>query len=516
MTEITRRDFLKLSAGLAATAAALAACKPVGAPTEVIAAPTGIPPTAPPTAIPASTAIPTPTAVPLSEETLIARTLRRIMFSPQANDYARAKQMGLGKFIDEMLAQPQSDDPAVAPKLKDLPTLTLSAPDLVEYDVDGKRGKPAQELTRATVLRSVYSSYQLYELMTDFWTNHFNIYIGKNLDRVLKTVDDRDVIRKYALDKFSNILSASAHSAAMMIYLDNADSTKNKPNENYAREILELHTLGVDGGYTQQDVQELARVLTGWSVAGRKDAKPGEFQYRQAIHDTGTKTILGKKYENNGQKEGEDVLAALAKHRSTINYISTKLVRRFVADTPPQTLVAKVAKNFSESDGSIPSVMKMILTSDEFRASLGGKFKRPYEFIISALRVTNAQVDPGTQIGSYLNQMGQPLFQWQTPDGYPDEAPAWATTNGMLSRWNFAIALCSGNIKEAKIDLVPFTKDATTIEAAIDVLSMAFLGEKIPDEGKAIMVKFAGNSNVKTATPMLAALIIGSPYFQYR
>ena len=508
MTNLTRRDFLKLSSGLAATAAALAACKPLGAPTDS-PPPTVAPPTAPPIAIP------TPTTVPISEQT-IARTLRRLMFAPKPEDYARAKQIGLEKFVDEMLAQPAGDDPNVASKIKGFATLTLSPTELVEYDVDGKRAIPGQELMKATTLRSIYSPYQLYEIMVDFWTNHFNIYIRKNLTAALKTADDRDVVRKYALGKFYDMLSASAHSPAMMIYLDNFESTKNKPNENYARELLELHTLGVDGGYTQQDVQELARVLTGWSVGNKRSAKPGDFEYRQNIHDTGAKSIFGKKYENNGQQEGELVLQALAKHRSTANYVATKLVRRFVADTPPAALIARAAKTFTDSDGDIPKVMKTIVTSDEFRASLGQKFKRPYELIVSALRVTNAQVDPGNALNNYLNQMGQPLFQWGTPDGYPDEAPAWATTGGMLTRWNFALALCNNTIREAKVDLTPLTKDATTIDAAIDSLSMAFLGEKLPNEGKQILLKFGGSSNVKTATPMLAALIIGSPYFQYR
>lgn len=240
MTNLTRRDFLKLSSGLAATAAALAACKPLGAPTDS-PPPTVAPPTAPPIAIP------TPTTVPISEQT-IARTLRRLMFAPKPEDYARAKQIGLEKFVDEMLAQPAGDDPNVASKIKGFATLTLSPTELVEYDVDGKRAIPGQELMKATTLRSIYSPYQLYEIMVDFWTNHFNIYIRKNLTAALKTADDRDVVRKYALGKFYDMLSASAHSPAMMIYLDNFESTKNKPNENYARELLELHTLGVDGG----------------------------------------------------------------------------------------------------------------------------------------------------------------------------------------------------------------------------------------------------------------------------
>ena len=511
MTPITRRDFLKLSGGLAATAAALAACKPLGVFPDTTAVPSAVtPPALSPTAIPA------PTAIPLSTEQTIARTLRRLMFAPKLEDYARAKQSGLEKFVDELLTQPNSDDPDVASKLKGLTTLSLSPSDLVEFDQNDKRAKPAQELARATVLRSTYSRYQLYEMMVDFWTNHFNIYIRKNLTAVLKTVDDRDVARKYALGKFYNIVSASAHSPAMLIYLDNFDSSKNKPNENYARELLELHTLGVDGGYTQQDVQELARVLTGWGVAGRRAAQPGNFEYRQAIHDSGSKTVLGKKYESNGQQEGEAVLQALAKHRSTAHYASSKLVRRFVADSPPPALVAQAAKTFTDSDGDISKVMKTIVLSDEFRASLGQKFKRPYDFMISALRVTNAQTEPGNVLNNYLNQMGQPLFQWGTPDGYPDEAAAWATTNGMLTRWNFALALCNNSIREAKVDLPALAKDATTIEALVDSLSIAFLGEKLPDDGKQILMKFGGSLSVKTATPMLAALILGSPYFQYR
>jgi uncharacterized protein (DUF1800 family) len=392
-------------------------------------------------------------------------------------------------------------------------TLNLSPADLAAVT---PLNKPALELSQAAVLRAAYSRRQLNELMVDFWSNHFNIYLGKDTDRFLKTVDDREVIRPNALGIFHDLLSASMHSPAMLIYLDNAHSTRDLPNENYAREIMELHTLSVNGGYSQSDVTEVGRALTGWTVQGLKGAQPGDFIFAPRIHDDGEKHILSQVLPaGHGIQDGEMVADILANHPATANFISTKLVRRFVSDDPPPALVARAAAAFTASHGDIAVVMAAILHSDEFRSNFGQKFKRPLEFVVSAIRSTNARLTPGPQTINLLARLGQPLFRWESPNGFPDSAGAWASTSGMLNRWNFGLALAFNTLKEAPVALATLAQPGDP-SSMVDALSGALIGEPVPDQAKTILVNIAASTTPEQAIPALTALLIGSPFFQYR
>ncbi len=323
------------------------------------------------------------------------------------------------------------------------------------------------ELMQGKLLRATYSERQLLEVMTDFWFNHFNIYLGKGADRYLVTSYERDVIRANALGKFRDLLMATAKSPAMLWYLDNwqsvgpnskaAGRNKNgKPNqglnENYAREVMELHTLGVNGGYTQNDVTELARVLTGWTLEEPREG--GGFVFREARHEPGDKVVLGRVFHENGQQEGEAALAMLAAHPSTAHFICTKLAQRFVSDTPPAALVERMAHTFLSSDGDIRQVLTTMLHSPEFwqRQYFRAKVKTPLEFTVSALRATNADVTKVQPVTDALNRLGMPLYGAQPPTGYSMKAESWVNSGALLNRLNFALALGNGRLGGIKLD----------------------------------------------------------------
>jgi len=342
------------------------------------------------------------------------------------------------------------------------------------------------ELSEQKILRAVYSERQLQEVLTDFWFNHFNVDARKNRDRFLLTEYERDAIRPYVLGKFRDLLGATAKSPAMLFYLDNwisADPNgphpvvtpariargpfggrvvvpgmvrqppqgKNAPkglNENYGRELMELHTLGVDGGYTQKDVTEVARAFTGWTIENPRQG--GGFVFNPRLHDMGQKIVLGHVIAAGGdQSDGERVLDLLASHPSTARFIATKLVRRFVSDTPPPALVDRAAARFLATTGDLREVMHTILTSKEFRApdAYAAKVKSPFEFVVSAVRALGAEVDDATPLVGRLRQLGMPLYQCQPPTGYKDTADAWINTGALVARMNFAVALTEGKVR---------------------------------------------------------------------
>ncbi|HEX7587459.1 MAG TPA: DUF1800 domain-containing protein, partial [Anaerolineae bacterium] len=357
--------------------------------------------------------------------------LNRVSFGPRPGDFERVQAMGIDAYIDEQLHPETLDDSALDQKIAAAyPTLGMSAAELIQNYPQSKKAAnnqsaapktipliaglglapgtktPAQvvaELQEATMMRAVYSKRQLHQVLVDFWSDHFNIYANKNADRWLKTVDDREVIRKFALGKFKDLLQASASSPAMIEYLDNRENVKGNANENYAREIMELHTLGVDGGYTQKDVQELARAFTGWTIQGPKrpgllggagQGGQGTFLFDAKQHDDGAKRVLGVDLPaNGGIEDARRIIDVLAHHTSTARFISTKLVRHFVSDTPPDALVERAAQTFTQSDGDIRAVLGTILHSDEFKTSFAQKIKRPLDLIVSALRAMDAQLD---------------------------------------------------------------------------------------------------------------------------
>jgi len=505
---LSRPDFFKTS-GIFAAATALAACQPSTEVTEQ---------TFPTLAsVPDSSPAPQPGET-LEDDALLRHTLKRISFGVTAAMLERARSIGLDAYIEEQLSPEKHDNAALEKQISSsFETLSMTSKERFELE---KYAQPVFELIGATLLRQWRSESQLYEVMADFWTNHFNIYLAKNPCRVLKADDDRDVIRAHTFGKFGEILTASAHSPAMLTYLDQATSTRRAPNENYARELLELHTVGVDGGYTHEDIVELARVLTGWSVTSFRDKfqEQGQFTFRARAHDDGQKQVMGMLVPaGGGEEDSEMVLDMLAEHPMTAKFISTKLARRFVVDDPPVSLVEKLSQTFTDTQGDTKEMLRVLLKSDEFKASAGQKIKRPLEFFISALRVTGAEIRRTPRaLTEHLRNMGQVPFSWSPPTGFPDYADWWTTTSGMLNRWNFALLLTGGMVQGVELDLNALTTDAASAEDVVDVLSIRFLGEKLPDNAHDILVDYASSTPLDKVLPEISGLILGSPHFQVR
>jgi len=432
------------------------------------------------------------------------------------------------------------------------------------------------ELSQAKLLRAIYSERQLDEVMADFWFNHFNVFVNKGADRYLMTSYEREVIRPHALGKFEDLLVATAKSPAMLFYLDNwlsvgpdsdlargiprvrprrgpmynarrfppgypppfppppprAQKPKNKErrglNENYGRELMELHTLGVNGGYSQADVTEVARVFTGWTI--EQPRKGGGFKFEERLHEPGTKIVLGHKIKENGEKEGAEVLHLLAHHPSTARFISTKLAMRFVSDDPPSALVDRMAETFLKKDGDIREVLRTTFRSPEFWApeAYRAKVKTPLEFVASAVRATGADVRDAAPLVRTLTTLGMPLYAMQPPTGYSMKADAWVNSSALLGRMNFALAL--GNSKLKGIDFAPdrVLAGASPADAQgmLAALENALLGGDVSKQTHDTILKQLDDPEIvkrkldDPATPPsigpIAGLILGSPEFQRR
>lgn len=500
---VSRRDFIRIS-GLGGTLAALAACSPLrtSKTSEIgVAA--------------------VPTAAPiLDQEGLILHTLRRLTFGPTAGELDTANRIGLESWLEQQLAVDSSDAPEVEDRLAELETLKMSP---IELRALQKNGRVARELGASAVVRQIYSPNQLFEVMVDFWTNHFNIFAYSPPELFLKGMDDREVIRSNALGNFPDMLAASAHSPAMLVYLDNAHSREPSPNENYAREILELHTLGVDGGYTYADIQAVARAFTGWSVGGfqRNTDQAVRFAYLPDWHDNDPKTVLGQKLPG-GNGDGDRVLEILAEHPSTARFIATKLSQRFVSDDPSDSLIAQVSETYVQTEGDIPAMLRTIVYSDEFAASAGLKLKRPLDFVVSAIRVTGADGRLDRILRFSLEALGQVPFGWPAPDGYPDYASAWTNTNQSLYRWNLALSLGSSALPGISTDLSGQFGNHSPIPILVDDLSQALLGAQLPSDAREILIRFGESledlSLAQEFDPpsLIAGLILSTPHFQIR
>jgi uncharacterized protein (DUF1800 family) len=485
-TALSRRAFLRL-AGLAAAGSALAisssACAPLyarlgGAPE---AAPGG---PAPP----------------------LPALLRRLTFGPRRAERARAAEIGLAGWIEEQLDPEALDDAAVEWRLRGLDSLGLRANELAEWhwaDVIG-------QLKQATTLRRVYSRRQLYEVMVAFWSDHFNITTEKGDGWFLKTVDDREVIRPHALGRFRDLLWASAHSPAMLVYLDNQANRAGAPNENYARELLELHTLGVDGGYSQRDVMELARCLTGWTV--REHFWRGEFDFDADQHDSGTKEVLGLRIAPAGQAEAEQLLEHLAVHPATAGFVCAKLVRRFAGEQAPEDLAERAAATFLNTGGDIRAVLRTILLDGLARLPvLPAKFRRPNRLLTAALRQLDAETDGGPALQQQLAALGEPLFAWPTPDGAPDRDDAWRFN--LLPRWQFAVALARGEMDGTALDV----GDPGDPDATADALAERLYGEPLPAPARDELIALLRRNGAaaEDLPAVLAAAFVAAPAFQW-
>jgi uncharacterized protein (DUF1800 family) len=408
------------------------------------------------------------------------------------------------------------------------------------------------ELIQSKLLRATYSERQLQEVMTDFWFNHFNVFIGKSADRYLLTSYERDVIRPHAMGKFEDLLVATAKSPAMLFYLDNwlsvgansdiangigktkrknksapvkqAKGKRNGLNENYGRELMELHTLGVNGGYSQKDVTEVARVFTGWTLKQPKDGEA--FSFEQRMHEPGEKKVLGHRIKSNGEKEGLEVLHILAHHPSTAKFVCGKLAMRFVSDNPPHALVDAMTRTFLKKDGDIREVLKTMLRSEEFwsESNYRAKVKTPLEFVVSALRASDAQVLDASDIARQLQILGMPVYGMQPPTGYSMKADAWVNSAALLGRMNFALALTAGRLKGTEVgSSEPVSTDS---DALLAVLESSLLSGDISLQTHATLAarlqdpKISGRTLDDPARPpnvsTMAGLILGSPEFQRR
>jgi uncharacterized protein (DUF1800 family) len=384
-----------------------------------------------------------------------------------------------------------------------------------------------QDLFANKLYRAVYSDRQLEEVLTDFWYNHFNVFLDKGQQRYMAVSYEREAIRPNVLGKFSNLLLATAQSPAMLFYLDNAESVgpdapgnrnpnpkakKRGLNENYGRELMELHTLGVDGGYTQQDVTNVARSFTGWTIKpGRGN---GGFFYNDRLHDKGEKVVLGVTIPaGGGMEDGMKVLDILAHHPSTAKFISKSLAIRFVSDDPPPALIDRMAATFTATDGDLRQVMKAMFTAPEFwsRAAYRAKVKTPLEMVVSALRASNSEVNFPFQIVQQLNQLGQPLYRKQEPTGYSNRSSDWVSTSSLLGRMNFALALTNNKLPGVKVDLSTLPQ-GDPLKAA-----RALLLTDVSPEAQAVITQgLADQSGKIPPAALVAGLTLGSPDFQRR
>jgi len=517
--------------------------------------------------------------------------LDRFAFGPAPGDLERVTRMGAGAWVAEQLEPGRLALPTwLADQLATLRTPGRTQRELVQGYRDAQReARLAKQAETATpdgtqpldpaagerrrqaaaiayeagaerLLQALASPRQLQEVLVDFWFNHFNVFQGKGLDRVLVESYEREAIRPHVLGRFRAMLGATAKHPAMLFYLDNWLSVapgfqpgrRKGPggagkasglNENYARELMELHTLGVDGGYTQQDVTELARILTGWtmpperprrrrfgdamdtSASGQGDSI---FVFDARRHDDGGKTWLGRRIAPGGQLEGEHALDVLARHPSTARHLATKLARRFVADVPPPALVDRLAQRFLATDGDLREVMQALADSPEFRDPRPTKFKTPYQYVLSAVRATGITTTNVRPLIAQLAQLGQPLYGCQTPDGWHDTEADWLNPAAITQRVNFATALASGRLPLQRAD-DPDMQAGNALKAMERQADRAINGSQ-PVEGATSPVDAAtllatlgpaisGKTRraVEEAPPPLrAALVLGSPDFMRR
>jgi uncharacterized protein (DUF1800 family) len=566
----------------------------------------------------------------LTEREAAAHLLNRFAYGPRPGDVDAVVRMGLERWFERQLAADIPEGP-LEQDLRRLPALRMSTAEILEtyppagivlaealqagvipqgtgrkdlkdedreelrdkvYDFARERGYRAQkellgQLMTAKLARAVESNNQLAEVVTDFWFNHFNVSLTDNQTRSYLLPYERDAIRPNALGRFRDLLEATAKSPAMLLYLDNAQSSaaaeatttlerrmrRNPPeivgrmrpkglNENYARELLELHTLGVDGGYTQKDVVEVARAFTGWSVmppgrmremtesrlartrrvGGLGFHREGEFLFRADQHDAGANTVLGAQLPaGRGMEDGEAVLDLLAKNPATARHLAAKLAVRFVSDAPPKVLVDRLADIYLKTGSDVRRMLAAIAESPEFwsRQAIGAKVKSPFELTASALRATGGEVEDPREILKWIGRMGQPLYAYQAPTGYPDRAEAWVNNGSLLNRMSFGLQLAAGRVRGIEMDLPDLNggREPESREEALKVYAgllmpgrdlapaLKLLGPMVadPDLVRKIDEAAPGEEASKledrrppTAVEQVVGVILGSPEFQRR
>ena len=453
----------------------------------------------------------------------VLHLLNRISYGVRPEAYERAQQIGYEAYLDEQLNPESIDDSDTQTRLQWYPILNMDR--RTGYGVSERYGRSYRALVDGTVIRATYSQRQLFERVVEFWTDHFNIAENGdyNVDLIIL---HRDVIRRHAFGNFRDLLLGVARSPAMLYYLDNYLNVAEHPNENYARELLELHTLGVDGGYTEDDVKEVARAFTGWTVHNGTD---DGFIFDPDVHDTEQKMVLGHKIPaGRGIEDALHVLGLLAVHPSTARFIAYKLCVRFVSDDPPASLVDSTALQFIVNNGEIAPVLRHIFTSQEFLAAAGQKLRRPYEFFIGALRATDTQM-PFWRMIEMLQDLAQIPYGWHPPDGYPDVAGAWMNSSGLLARWNIAMTLTHEAASEPYTDLRAhlFERVGTpsTPTELVDAVARQVFGTPLSPEASQPFFDYLTDGLDKlaldehmlaTKTPTLFGLMLASPLFQWR
>ncbi|HKZ84516.1 MAG TPA: DUF1800 domain-containing protein [Anaerolineae bacterium] len=493
--------------------------------------------------------------------------LNRLAFGPRPGDLETFRALGptddarLQAYVDQQLNPAAIDDSACDARIAaaDLPSLNMTLPQLWSnyYRAEGAdQKKPAKDVRAATLIRAVYSQRQLLEVLVDFWRNHFNVYAWDDSYASSTWAHyDRDVIRAHALGNFRQMLEAVATSTAMLYYLDNYVNQDGGPNENYARELFELHTLGAENylgvgdqnavpgypnnpiGYVDDDVYEATRCFTGWRVNDGSSSAPrddGTFLYYEAWHDRFQKTVLGKYIQEHqpAMKDGRDVLDTLAAHPGTARFICRKLCRRLIGDDPPQSVVDAAAAVFTAQQNApdqLKQVVRAIALSPEFRTTWGQKIKRPFEAAVSMLRAVNAEfgLPPDENFQHYYSRMGQPLFERRTPDGYPDVRTAWANTTSLLYRWRFCYYMINGSIRGTRVDVASqMPAGLTTPNAIADYWIDRLLGRLMGTQSRTEVVNFLAQgadpsigltgSQIAERLPRLVELILMSPDFQWR
>ena len=500
----------------------------------------------------------------------ILHVLNRLSFGPRPGDVQMVAQMGVDRYIQQQLAPDSIPiSQPLTEKLAQLEALNLTPPELLaQYEpvkaANGQNLTPderkhlrqqarmvMQQAIQARLLRATASPRQLEEVMVDFWYNHFNVFAGKGIDRLLVGAYEQQAIRPYAIGRFRDLLGATAHHPAMLFYLDNWQNTApNSPgargrftglNENYARELMELHTLGVEGGYSQQDVITLAKIFTGWGFRrnGQSTDRTTGFYFDPKRHDASDKVFLGYNIKGGGAEEGEKALDILAKSPATARHISYELAQYFVSDTPPKLLVDRLTKHYLSTNGDLRAVLKALFHSPEFWQTqyYSAKFKTPYQYLISAVRATGIEIANVQPLASTLQQLGMPLYGCLTPDGYKNTQAVWLNPEAITRRISFATTLASGRlplraIAPSALSLLPPT--ATTADSASSLaqippvapaptLTLQTPSRVQPLDETQLAATLGYPFSAKTQqtiatnpTQLRAALMLGSPEFMYK
>ncbi|MES2124724.1 MAG: DUF1800 domain-containing protein [Gemmatimonadota bacterium] len=547
-----------------------------------------------------------PGQAPISPRDSARHVLNRLGYGASPGEVDAIAREGVRPWIDRQLAVRSPGDPALASRERGYEVLQTSARDMVAMHTDqiakalkaqtgaadsmqrmqAQRALREQrsaggkkelrdlnaELASVTLLRAVDSGHQLAEVLADFWTNHFNVFIGKGFDRAYFADHLEHTIRPNIFARFEDLLLATARSPAMLFYLDNVESVAdgtdlmamaaaergrrapvnarglagrgNRPamarggqtagrrvdpalmdkiqqrmpkgiNENYARELMELHTLGVDGGYTQADVGNVARILTGWGMDRRSNF---EFRFSSAVHDRGAKTVLGVEFPaGHGEDEGVRLLKLLAAQPATLHHISSELCARFVADDPPDGCIDDAVRAWKQSNGDLREVMRAIIYSPDFwaAANIQSKVKTPLEFVVSAVRAVAGEPDSTPRLAQQLTRLGEPLFQMTTPNGYPEAQTDWVNSGALLARMNFAVALAAGRLPGVRVDLDRVLPLATSHEALVDAVNANVLGGGMsPRTRETILRELADIANPRDARALAVGLALGGPEFQ--